>query len=290
MRRTNVEIDLTNIVAELNSSPTNIFMRKDINKLLSINREQWRLPASITPNKFIDNLLKNTKLERHTFDFPHQKTVRYTWGMVSPYAIILSIKTNTYFTHHTAMYIHNLIDYHPDTIYLNLEQPPHTIHGTNLIQANIDRAFAQNVRISNNRTIYNSKNVILLNGMNTGRTGVIEKKVETETLLVTDIERTLIDIVVRPIYSGGVRAVLQAYREAKKYISVDKLFSTLIKLNYIYPYHQAIGFYLERSGVYERKEFEIFKEPGLRYNFYLTHKMNNPKFSPKWLLYYPKDF
>ena len=49
----------------------------------------------------------------------------------------------------------------------------------------------------------------------TNALGVIEiQGSEDETLKVTGIERTLIDIAVRPVYAGGVFEVLKAYKLA----------------------------------------------------------------------------
>ena len=42
-------------------------------------------------------------------------------------------------------------------------------------------------------------------------------------LAITNIERTLIDATVRPLYSGGVYEVFEAYRRAAEHISVNKL-------------------------------------------------------------------
>ena len=64
-------------------------------------------------------------------------------------------------------------------------------------------------------------------------------------LRFTNLERTLIDAAVRPVYAGGVFEVRKAYQLAKEKVSVNRLAALLQKLNYIYPYHQAIGFYLE---------------------------------------------
>lgn len=110
-----------------------------------------------------------------------------------------------------------------------------------------------------------------------------------EKLRVTDIERTLIDIVVRPIYAGGVKEVLKAYRQGKNFVSVEKLAETLQQTDYVYPYHQAIGFYMEKSGAYDESEFQLLKKTPMNFDFYLDYKMHEFKYSEDWKIYYPKD-
>ena len=54
--------------------------------------------------------------------------------------------------------------------------------------------------------------------------------------------------------------------------------------------HQAIGFYLEKSGVYDEDEIKVLKEIPMDFDFYLEHKMKETEHSETWKLYYPKDF
>lgn len=107
-------------------------------------------------------------------------------------------------------------------------------------------------------------------------------------LRLSSLERTLVDVAVRPQYSGGAFGVLNAYAKVKARLDSSRLLATLEQLDYAYPYHQAIGFLMARAG-HERAKCDLFRKSGLRYNFYLTHGMTNPSYDPDWKIYYPRD-
>ena len=104
----------------------------------------------------------------------------------------------------------------------------------------------------------------------------------------TSIERTLIDIVVRPWYSGGLSEVLQAYRAARDMVSVNALVSMLRQLDYVYPYHQAVGFCLDKAGNYDPETVRLLQEFEMKFDFYLAHKIEDKAYSRRWRLHYPK--
>jgi hypothetical protein len=80
---------------------------------------------------------------------------------------------------------------------------------------------------------------------------------------------------------------LEAYKAAKESVSVATLIAVLKKLDYVYPYHQSIGFYLQRAG-YERKQYDRLKKLGLNYDFYLAYDLPERAFDSEWRLFYPK--
>ena len=65
--------------------------------------------------------------------------------------------------------------------------------------------------------------------------------------------------------------------------------ATLRKLNYTYPYHQAIGYYMQRAG-YEADQFERMRALGLRFDFYLAHGLGETDYVQEWRLFIPKSF
>jgi hypothetical protein len=81
--------------------------------------------------------------------------------------------------------------------------------------------------------------------------------------------------------------VLQAYQRAQGRISINNIIATLQKLDTFYPYHQAIGFYLERAG-YSKHQLVKLKEIGMDFDFYLTHSMRETTYDKDWKLHYPR--
>ena len=71
--------------------------------------------------------------------------------------------------------------------------------------------------------------------------------------------------------------------------SVNKMISYLKRLEFIYPYHQAIGFYLERAG-YTNTQLSLVEKIEKKYDFYLDYGMKETDYSKKWRLFYPKGF
>jgi predicted transcriptional regulator of viral defense system len=124
-------------------------------------------------------------------------------------------------------------------------------------------------------------------GKNIGRLGVETlRNANGENPEVTNLERTLIDITVRPAYAGGIGEVLKAYRAARDRASVDRLMSILDEVSYVYPYHQAVGFLMETAG-YGVSDTFTARQPKL--DFYFAYGMKDPSYSKTWRLFYPHD-
>jgi hypothetical protein len=265
-----------------------VFKRAEIDRIIHQKRKDWNLAQSMTAKEFIEFLKGICVLKEHRMNFPHRQEVRYVWGMTSEYQLIQSLRPNSYFSHSTALSLHGLNTQSLKTIYLNYEQPRKRNPDRQLTQDRIQWAFERACRKSNNTARLHGKRICLLNGQFTGQLGVISIPDSSgANVLVSNIERTLIDCTVRPVYAGGVRVVIEAFQAASKRISVDELTKMFSALNFIYPYHQAIGFYMECSGVYTSEQIAAFDTFEKRFDFYLTYKMKRPKFSKHWRLYYP---
>lgn len=289
MALSRLQIAKRNIFAELDGLSHRVLMLKDLRAVLSQNRQQWNLAQATTSQDFVKFLTEKGQLKAWRFDFPYRPEARYTWGDVPLFQVIATLRPEAYFSHYTALSYHGLTEQIPKTIYLNSEQP--LKRGASAVgsleQARIDRAFRGRPRQSSNSTIVGDFSICMISGKNTGNMGVITAQAgDLRGLLVTDLERTLLDAAVRPFYAGGPFEVLKAYENAKGKLSTNRLASLLKKIDLIYPYHQAIGFYLEMAG-YPAKALELFLEIGLEFDFYLTYQLSSPEFSKKWRIYFP---
>lgn len=282
------------IINALNEYSTKVFDPAILNHIFETNKDKWRLPLSMDLKKFMDALTHQDYISYSDFTFPGLTNRRlFFYDDASIYDISASILPKAYLSHYSAVSIWGLTEQIPKTIYITQEQSnsPSKAHSEKLEQHAISEAFSRPQRQSETFVIFKDYKIVLLRGKHTKNLGVQSMdREEFDPIHITDIERTLIDIAVRPSYAGGVFEVLKAFRLAKeKYpVSVNKMSGYLSRMNFIYPYHQAIGFYLEAAGNYKPSLIEIFKNKPRDYDFYLTYEMTDPAYSEEWNLYYPK--
>jgi predicted transcriptional regulator of viral defense system len=289
-RQTRFSIAKKDIVTLFEALPNKALSLKNIKDILEQNREFWRLAKSMKVEEFLNEMLSKTKLKEVKLDFNGVIQSMYIYDQANAYQVALSLKPKTYLSHYTAVYFHTLTEQLPKAIYSTFEQSAKDSKPVSLTQPGIDSAFAKQQRISANSTTYDSYSLYLLNGKRTDNEGVISGDSEhMGKVRVTSLERTLIDIAVRPAYSGGIAEVLKAYERAKETVSVNKLNAMLKKLKFIYPYHQAIGFYMEKAG-YREAQLNLMKAQAFEFDFYLTYGMQDKVYDPTWKLYYPKGF
>jgi predicted transcriptional regulator of viral defense system len=286
-----------------------VFTRQALGTLLDEHRAEIKAPGSLTVGRFIGSLEKTGRLTTRFIyrlpqsqveeDYPVAYDVsaalaahsrgnpRYIWDAASSFEVALTMRGGSYLSHGTAVFLQALTQQLPRTVYINKEQSPKPRPSGGLTQHGIDRAFSSTPRSSNYMFIYENTRFVMLSGKNTGNlevTDVVDS--HGVPIRVTKLERTLIDIVVRPNYSGGVFEVLEAYRGARERVSIPTMLATLKKLDYVYPYHQAIGFYMQRAD-YPASMLARVEQLPRPFNFYLTYKTVNPKYDAKWRVYYP---
>lgn len=283
-----LQIAENNVIQFFKTSDQKVFSRAEMKKIVSQNRAEWKIATEVSATQFIELLKEWGLFREYQFSFPSRNDVRYVLGETQEYLLIQSLRPKSYFTHATALSLHQLTTDSSKIIYLNYEQRQNKNPKNTLTQESIDLAFQSSCRISNNIAKLNEKSICLLNGMFTGQLGVVSFHLDDANCVqVTGLERTLIDCTVRPVYAGGVHTVLEAFKRASGRISISNLAKILTMLDYTYPFHQAIGFYLEQSGSYSGDQIAPIERIPRYFDFYLTHQMQDMKYSKRWRLYLP---
>ena len=287
MRKT--QINLARLSSYFETNPERVFTISDLESIYLEHRTEWSLPRGMTLDTFLAFLLANAGMkELRLRSTKYPALARYTRAdNVSPISVALSIKKNAYFSHSSAMWVHSLGGDSKD-VFINKEQSEKEANSSELSQEAIHRAFRSKQRRSNLVYEYRDFTITVLNGKHTGRLGIESRLAPSgHQVDATSLERTLIDITVRPLYAGGVPAVLRAFKNARNRVSVTKLFELLRRLVYTYPYHQSIGFYLQRAE-YTKAEQLIAKAEKQNFDFYLCHEMKDPLFDPEWRIFFPR--
>ena len=282
----------------LEDHPHRVFKVSDLRAHLSGLKADAQVSKRLSFDEFIRRLIESGELHHITLEYePEEGTstsdyepfVRYVWGDLDPFTLGLSLRPGSYISHGSAVFLHGLNDQLPKTIYVNKEQSAKPEKPVVLAQSGIDRAFANKPRTSRYSFAFNADlRFTLLSGKNTGRYEVEPMQDRHDSIVdTTSLERTLVDIAVRPAYAGGPHQVLEAYRSARDRASVNTVLAVLRKHNHAYPFHQAIGFYMERAG-FPQERLERLRELGLSFDFYLANQLEEREYVPQWRLWIPK--
>lgn len=295
MNRSRIQIAKPDIVKHFDGLPSKVLKLKDIRASFSEQRAFWRLAQNTTVSHFIAFLRNHSKLRVIEFEFPQRSETCYVWGDVPLLSILQGIRKDIHFSHYTAMRMLGLTEQAPHTIYMTSERGVvQSAERERIDQSDIDNSFASPQRVSQNFVEYEGKRIYLLNGAGTAHLGVVSERTNDDDgseveVRRTNLERTLIDAVTRPGYAGGIYEVAKAFELAKEALSVNKMMAMLKKLGFLYPYHQAIGYYLERAG-YKSSQLDLIRRIPLEFDFYLAHGMESTRFDQGWRLHVPKGF
>lgn len=294
-----IQIAKPDIVKEFSEGPR-ILRARDVAEVFDQRRAFWRLSKGMSLRSFVQFLIDKTDLREVRYPFPVRSVSGYTWGEVPLLETLLGLVDGAYYSHYTALRIHGLTEQVPKTIYLSRERSSNSALdrevGEIYSQEAITAAFSRPPRISKNEVVLTKEQVriVMLEGAYQGALGVTSGEVNwgggrSLKLRYTSLERTMIDAVVRPFYAGGVFEVAKAFENAKERLSGNTLSAMLKRLALGYPYHQAIGYYLERAG-YKKSVVDLFHRLPMERDFYLTHDMGAVTYNSRWRLYVPEGF
>ncbi len=294
---TRIQIAKPDIIKAFEALP-HVLRPADVARVLQTNRTFWRLAQSTSFKSFTEFLCEKTAMKQVQLPFPQRPITGYVWGDVPLLEVVLELVYNSHLSHYTAVRIHGLTEQVPKTVFVSHEKKSnssvYSTHKDLFDQSAIDAAFQRPPRASNNEVTLDDVRIVLLQNAYHANLGITAGPVNYGgdrdlRLRYTNLERTLIDIVVRPFYAGGVSEVAKAFENAKGKLSVNALASMVKRMEFGYPYHQAIGYYLARAG-YKPSLVDLFSKMPMERDFYLTHEMGKTAYVKAWRLHVPEGF
>jgi predicted transcriptional regulator of viral defense system len=288
-RISNIMLAKSKIELYFDNNEKIIYGVKDLISIFNSNNRKWNLSYATTFQKFVDFLIEKSHLEEINLG----SKILYGWkidkyGEDIIYEIAINLKPRSYISHYSAMFLNNMTEQIPKTIYVTYDRETKLInYNKKLEQSKIDLAFSKKKEAKDVSYTFKGYRFVLINSPSSEKIGVKSIMLPTGLIIpVTNIERTLIDIIVRPELSGGIHEIIKAYKSIDT-VQIAKLKTYLKKKDYVYPFEQSIGFCLEYAGIDSEKVDLFFYGCALEYNFYLDRGLEHPKFSNRWKLYYP---
>ena len=282
---------LSQIDAHLVAQASSVFGHAQLEELFRAQRREWRLAKAMQAQEFIAKLLEAELLRVFEPERSSSHKRLYVRDAATAYELALRLAPGNYFSHESALYLHGLLPAEPARVWVTQKQLPkqRLVLPVPLTQTDLDAAFARPQRQAQPVGQHQGYTLYWLASQAFGRPGVLDIAISpTEYWPVTGLERTLLDCTVRPAYAGGPATVLAAYRQAAAHLNVAKLADLLQHMAYRYPYHQAVGFYLERAGKYPADLVQPLAQPPRLLDFYLTHATGEAlAYCARWRVHYP---
>jgi hypothetical protein len=152
-----------------------------------------------------------------------------------------------------------------------------------LTQQDIDNSYSKEARKTKSYAEYGDKFLVLLTPKYSNKIEVIEYN----GIPVSSINRALVEIIVNSQYYKSTQEIINIFKPIKKYIDLEKVNNVLIGFNYIYPFHQCVGFFLEQIG-FKREELGIFHKYVDTLVFYTRKQLLEYRYDDYWKIRFNK--
>lgn len=258
------------------------YSKNDLQEVLYLLKEKKLVSESLYFDKFFNKLIDNN-LQTYTLKIKDKYYTRYSLiDSFDEYKFAATISKKSFFSMTTSLNIQKLSDYRDDFIFISKELNKRNLISTGLEQKNINNSFKnKNYRYTNNIGQLNNKNYILLSPKYSNNYEIIE----FNGFKVSSINRVLVEMIINIQYFQSSENIIQIFRPIKDKLDLLKIFTLLNKLNYIYPYYQSLGFFLEKIG-FSKKELKIFKNETSKFDFYTEKLKESYLYDDYWKIYY----
>jgi hypothetical protein len=251
-------------------------------------------------NSFIQALEDEGILRMHTLqpESPNRKAVHVyssaPLNEIDSYDLAAAMLPGGYFCNFSAIYAHGLTNQVPNTVYWCLETsaPRKGRSKQQVTDARLRSAFVKPSRPTSFVVKQSGHHIVIIERTRGTDHGVVTKRSRQSQCpagsRIVTLERALIDAVVSPHYNGGITSLCDYFRAAKGRVKTQKLLEIYRRLEFVYPYAQAIGLFMEHAGMPDHAD-ELRRVYPPRQRFYVAHNAKSTwVYDERWMIYYPK--
>ena len=256
--------------------------QEQLKEILEQLKDKSLVSSSLSYNSFLLKLIDKGLIQKSITIRGHIKT-RYTCSQdFNIYDFCNSLEKNSFFSMSTALNIQGLSDFREEYIFVSKERSTKIEQGNvTLTQENIDNAFSKKPRRTNAYDKIDNHVVVLLEANKTDTFEVIEYN----GYRVSSVNRAFVEMISNVQYLQSSEAIIEVFMKIKEKLNLDTIYNIIDKFDFIYPYFQLAGFYLEKIG-FPKVELEKFYTKRSELNFYTQKNKNQYGFDGYWKIYY----
>ena len=258
------------------------FSINDIANILDKLKEENLVSYSLSQNDFYLKLLDDG-LVAHTITIRDIEKIRYTLNKeFNIYDFVYSLEKNAFFSMFTSLNIQGFTNFRDNFIFISKERMQRVnFSSKNITQEAIDKAFANKPRRTKaHNTIYDY-NIVMLESNNTQAVGIINHN----GYKVSSINRAFVEIISNIQYSKTPDDVISEFRTLKDKLNTNEIFNIIEKFDFIYPYYQLTGYYLEKIG-FSKEELSKFFNKKTNLIFYTMKNKEDYSLDKYWGIKY----
>jgi hypothetical protein len=182
----------------------------------------------------------------------------------------------------TSLNIQGLSNYRNNFVFISKERKERNNFASRILtQDAIDKAFASSPRRTKAHDVINGYNVVSLESNNTGSIGIIDYN----GYKVSSINRALVEIISNIHYFVSPDNVISEFKAIKDKLNINEIFKIIEKFDFIYPYYQLAGYYLEKIG-FTKNELIKFYSKKSELIFYTIKNKEEYKLDTYWNIKY----
>lgn len=259
-----------------------VFSFEQIYMILENLKDKNLVQQGMSSNMFYSKLLEDGLIS-YTVTFRDIQKIRYTLNKeFNIYDFAYSLENKSFFPMFTSLNIQGLSNYRNNFVFISRERKErNNFISRSLTQDAIDKAFTRNPRRTKAHDVINGYNLVLLESNNTEGIGIINYN----GYRVSSINRAFIEIISNIHYFISPNNVINEFKIIKNKLDIDEILKIIEKFDFVYPYYQLAGYYLEEIGFTKNELFKFYSKKS-DLIFYTVKNKEKYEFNEYWNIKY----